>query len=119
MNTLFKIFAIVFGILFLVAAALQYNDPDPLVWITIWGLAGAITIGYAFNRVQFPVPLVAGIAALIGFFYCYPEKFKGFVIGQGDIKNIEEGREAFGLLIISIVMFSLVLRSLVKRRSQV
>ncbi len=119
MNTLFKIFAIVFGILFLVAAALQYNDPDPLVWITIWGLAGVITIGYAFNRVPFPAPLVAGIAALIGFFYTYPEKFEGFVIGQGDIKNIEEGREAYGLLIISIVMLSLAIRSLFKRRSQV
>ncbi len=119
MNIIFKIFAIVFGILFLVSAALQFNDPDPLVWITIWGLAGVITIGYAFNRVPLSVLLFGGIAALIGFFYSYPEKFEGFAIGQGDIKNIEEGREAFGLLIISIVMLSLVLRSLVKRRSKV
>lgn len=119
MNTVFKILGIVFGILFLVSAGLQYNDPDSLVWIVIWSLAGIITLGYTFNRIRFSVPLIAGIAALIGFFYTYPEKFEGFEIGQGDIKNIEEGREAYGLLIISIVMLSLAIRGLVKSRSKV
>jgi hypothetical protein len=63
--------------------------------------------------------LISGITALIGFFYTYPEKFEGFEIGQGDIKNIEEGREAYGLLIISIVMLTLAIRGLMKRRSKV
>ena len=119
MNILFKVLAIVFGILFLVSAGLQYNDPDPFVWIVIWGLAGIITLAYAFNRIPMSVPLISGIAALIGFFYTYPEKFEGFEIGQGDIKNIEEGREAFGLLIISMVMLLLAFRGLAKRRSKV
>lgn len=119
MSTVFKVFAIVFGILFLVSAGLQYNDPDPLVWMIIWGLAGVITLGYAFERIRFSVPLVSGIVALIGFFYLYPEKFEGFEIGQGDIKNIEEGREAYGLLIISIVMLTLAMRGLMKQRSKV
>lgn len=117
MKTFFKVFAIVFGILFLVSAALQYNDPDPWIWVTIWALAGLIALGYALNKVPFAIPLVAGIAAVIGFFYTYPEKFEGFEIGQGDIKNIEEGREAYGLLIIAIVMLALAIRGLQQRRS--
>ncbi|MFK7812584.1 MAG: transmembrane 220 family protein [Maribacter sp.] len=119
MNTIFKIIALLFGILFLVSAALQYNDPDPLVWMIIWGFAGIISIAFAFNRVFFTVPLVAGILALVGFFYSYPEKFEGFEIGVGDIKNIEEGREAFGLLIIAIVMLTLALRGYLVKKSKV
>lgn len=119
MSTIFKIFAIAFGILFLVSAALQYNDPDPLVWMIIWSFAGIISIAFALNRIFFTVPLVAGILALVGFFYTYPEKFEGFEIGAGDIKNIEEAREAFGLLIIAIVMLVLALRGWTVKKSKV
>jgi len=119
MKYLFKVLTILFGILFIVSAALQYNDPDPLIWIIIWGLSGLITLAYAFNRVSFLTPMIAGIAALIGFFYCYPEKFEGFEIGAGDIKNIEEAREAFGLLIIAVVMLILALRGWLIRKSKV
>ena len=31
-----KIFNIIFAILFIVFAALQYNDPDPYIWIPIY-----------------------------------------------------------------------------------
>lgn len=119
MNLFFKIFAILFGILFIVSAALQYNDPDPLAWMMIWGLAGILVLAFVFNRVSYPVLLVAGIAALIGFFYSYPEKFEGFEIGEGDLKNIEEGREAFGLLSIAIVMLVLAIRGFITKKSKV
>lgn len=119
MGNLFKIIAIVFGILCLVSAGLQYNDPDPWVWIIIWGVAGIISLGYAFRRITFPIPVIGGIAALIGFFYTYPEKFEGFTIGEGDIKNIEEGREAFGLLIIGIVLLVLALSGWKASKSEV
>ena len=119
MTTFFKVLAIVFGILFLVSAGLQFNDPDPLVWIIIWGLAGIIAIAVAFNRISYTIPLVAGILALVGFFYTYPEKFEGFEIGAGDMNNIEEGREAFGLLIIAIVMLLLAFRGWMVKRSKV
>jgi membrane-bound ClpP family serine protease len=119
MNNILRIFAIIFGILFLVSAGLQYNDPDPLVWMLIWGLAGLIALASGFNKVSFAIPLVTGIAALVGFFYLYPEKFEGFEIGAGDIKNIEEAREAFGLLIISIVLLVLAFRARSVKKSKV
>lgn len=34
-----KIFAAVFGLLFLVCAGLQWNDPDLYLWIPLYGLA--------------------------------------------------------------------------------
>ena len=104
MNALFKILGFLFTVLFLISAALQYNDPDALIWIGIWGFAALFSLAFAMNKTSFMPLFFSGILALGGFFYCYPEKFEGFEIGAGDIKNIEEGREAFGLLIIAVVL---------------
>jgi uncharacterized membrane protein (UPF0136 family) len=105
MNTFFRIFGWVFGLLCAVSVALQYNDPDPLLWMIVYGVTAIVSFAFATNKVQYSVPMVLGILFLIGFFYVLPETFEGFEIGQGDIKNIEEGREAFGLLILSLVLF--------------
>lgn len=34
-----KILSIIFGLLFVLFAAFQYNDPDPELWIPIYGFA--------------------------------------------------------------------------------
>ena len=105
MKQFFSIFGWVFGVLCVVSAVLQYNDPDPLLWIVVYGLMALVSFAFAMGRLPFFVPLILGILGLIGFVFFFPEKFEGFQIGSGDIKNIEEGREAFGLLILSLVMF--------------
>jgi len=110
MKILFKSLGFLFAALFIISSVLQYNDPDPYVWMVIWGIAGLISLGFALNKIPYQIPLVAGVLAFIGFFYSYPEKFEGFEIGAGDIKNVEEGREAFGLLIIGIVVLTFAVR---------
>jgi len=37
-----KIFNYIMGGLFVISAGLQYNDPDPYVWITIYGVAALL-----------------------------------------------------------------------------
>ena len=105
MNKFFKFFGVIFGLLCLVSAILQYNDPDPLLWILIYGVTAFVSFAFAFSRISYLIPFIFGILFLIGTFYVFPETFEGFEIGKGDIKNIEEGREAFGLLILALVMF--------------
>lgn len=105
MKSFTKIFAWVFGLLCVVSAALQYNDPDPLLWIIIYGVTALVSFGVALNKLPYSVPLVLGILFLVGAIYTFPETFEGFEIGKGDIKNIEEGREASGLFILSLAMF--------------
>ncbi len=119
MEHFFKVVGGVFAILFLISAVLQYNDPDPLFWIAIYGMATLVTLGFVFNRVSYIVPVLVGLLCVIGFFLIFPEKFEGFVIGQGDINNIEEAREAFGILIIAIVMFVFALRIRFKNKSKI
>jgi Ca2+/Na+ antiporter len=102
MRILFKILAIVFCLLFLVSAVLQYNDPDPIIWMLIYVVAMVITILFLIDMLSMRVLLIAMLCAFLGFLYIFPDKFEGFEIGKGDIKNIEEGREAFGLLLMAI-----------------
>lgn len=119
MKLLFKILGYLFAILFLISAILQYNDPDTFIWIVIWGFAALFSLAFALNKISFAPLFFSGIMALGGFFYCYPEKFEGFEIGAGDIKNIEEGREAFGLLIIAIVLLIFASQTYLARRSKI
>ncbi|VXB03269.1 transmembrane 220 family protein [Maribacter litoralis] len=114
MNLFFKIIGYVFTVLFAVGAVLQYNDPDSLHWIIVYGVAALISLLFTLNKIRYIIPLVLGILAFIGFVYLYPEDFQGFDLNDGDIKTVELGREAFGLLIISIVLLIFAFR--IKRK---
>ncbi len=110
MNTVFKVMALIFALLFIWAAAVQYNDPDTLIWVLVYGLASLFSVLFLVKRLSFPLALGAALAYLVGTVYVWPDKFEGFAIGAGDIINIERGREAFGLLIIALVLLAYALR---------
>ncbi|MGB5499088.1 MAG: transmembrane 220 family protein [Maribacter sp.] len=119
MEHFFKFLGGVFAILFLISAVLQYNDPDPLLWMAIYGMAALVTLGFVFNKVSYTVPAFVGLLGVIGFFFIFPDKYEGFALGKGDVKNIEEAREAFGLLIIAMLMFIFALRIRFKNKSKI
>lgn len=104
MKRFFKRVGVFFFVLFMLGAIVQYNDPDSLVWIIIYALAGIISLLFAIGKLKMIFPLILGIACFVGFMYLYPSDFQGFDLNDGDIKTVELGREAFGLLIISIVL---------------
>lgn len=101
-----KAFAIGFGILFLLFAILQYNDPDPQVWIPIYALA-AMACFMALTTIGKPwfYGLMAVIYAGAAVFQ-WPPVFEGFVLNEMGMKtvNIELAREAGGLAICAVVM---------------
>ncbi|GAB3937056.1 transmembrane 220 family protein [Larkinella terrae] len=104
-----KFIAIFFGLLFVLFAAFQYNDPDPQVWIPIYGFA-AIASFLAFGNVARPwFYIVAGIVYLGVAVYWWPPKFEGFLLDEMGMKtvNIELARESGGLAICGAVMFLL------------
>ncbi|WP_162425888.1 transmembrane 220 family protein [Pontibacter pudoricolor] len=100
-----KTIGIILGLVFISFAALQYNDPDATLWILIYLYAAAITILGAFGRVPVLVLAITSVACMLGALYLWPEKYEGLEVGGGDIKNIEEAREALGLLLIGVVIF--------------
>ena len=45
---MYKVFSIVFAVLFLISAGLQWNDPDPYLWIPLY-LLSVLSCAYAFK----------------------------------------------------------------------
>ena len=111
-----KLFNILFCILFLVSAGLQYNDPDPYVWMPIY-LYGAVLCWLAFRSKVYPKTYIFGIVvfATYALYYVFTEDGVLDWIQKHDAENIaatmkatkpwiEDTREFFGLLILITVL---------------
>jgi Transmembrane family 220, helix len=110
-----KIVNIVFAILFLVSAILQYNDPDPYLWIPIY-MYGAIICWQAFRNKFYPSASMFGIFvfAVYAIYLFFTEDGVLDWIQKHDAENIagtmkastpwvEDTREFFGLIILIVV----------------
>ncbi|TPE43079.1 transmembrane 220 family protein [Pontibacter mangrovi] len=98
-----KISANAFGLVFLSFVVVQYNDPDPLVWILIYSFAAVLCLLTAAGKVAPNMLWSAAMLYAVGGIYMWPEHFEGVSIGGGDIKNIEEARESLGLFLCALV----------------
>ncbi len=106
-----RIFNYVFAFLFLVSAALQYNDPDPYLWMPIY-LYGAVLCFLAARGKFHPKAYLAGIG-LYAVYAIYLFTTRDGVLDWMNEHNseniaqtmkaakpwIEDTREFFGLLI--------------------
>ena len=112
-----KVFNWIFGILFVGFAVLQFNDPDPYVWIPIY-LFGAITCFLAARQKFFPKLYLLGIAIYLGYAGYLFFANNGMLdwIRDHNAENIsntmkatkpwiEATREFFGLMILIAVLF--------------
>ncbi len=66
---MFRIFNLVFGLIFVACAALQWNDPDLYLWIPLYLLA-AVSCAYAFANVH-SSKLNSGILVVYGAYAGY------------------------------------------------
>ena len=111
-----KIFNIIFCVIFLISAGLQYNDPDPYLWVPIY-MYGVVYCWLAFKGKYHPKAYLIGSALLL--VYAAYEFFTtdGVLdwINKHNAENIagtmkaekpwvESAREFFGLLMLIVVM---------------
>lgn len=112
-----KIFNIVFILVFILFAAVQYNDPDPYLWIPIY-LYPAVLCYLAIKQ-KFPkIGYFIGFA-IFGIYAIYKIFDENGVIDwirfhqatsiastmKAEQPWVEETREFFGLVIILVVLF--------------
>ncbi len=108
-----KIVTIPMALLFLLSVVVQYNDPDPLGWIAIYGAALATCIIALLGRLPRWLPAVVGVAAALWAAILLPT-----VLGQVSLSEmfretgmatleIEEARETLGLALVAIWMLVL------------
>lgn len=111
-----RLFNLVFVVIFVLFAALQYNDPDPYIWIPIY-LYAAWLCWKAAKGQYFPRAYLLGIAVYLGY-AVYLFFTKDGVLDWAENHHaenlvqtmkaekpwIEDTREFGGLLILIIVL---------------
>ena len=109
-----KIFNIVFAVIFLSFTYVQFNDPDPLLWIAIYGSMVVMCTLAIFKRYPRPVYIVL-IVLFAGYSILYiPSVLIWFrqehlsdlfdEVAKMEHLYIEESREFLGLMICVIVL---------------
>ena len=111
-----KVFNLIFCLLFVFSAALQYNDPDPYLWIPIY-MYGAVLCWLAFRNKYYPKAYLIGIFIYLGYaiylFFAKDGVWDWITKHNAeDIAStmkaekpwIEETREFFGLIILIVVL---------------
>jgi hypothetical protein len=89
-------------------ALLQLNDPDPVLWIALYGYIAILFVMAAFNRYNKILIITALVVYFAGMAYLFPsviewmtkEHGKNFMQSMNNEKMyIEESRECAGLAI--------------------
>ena len=116
-----KVFNLLLAAMFVVFAFVQVNDPDPVVWILIYGAMAVTCILAAFSR-YYPVLLIVLLVAYVAYSVVF---FPGVAqwlqsedksmlfddIAKMQYLYIEQSREFLGLLICVLVLVMHLVRS--------
>jgi hypothetical protein len=93
------------GLFLLVFAAVQFNDPDPMLWIMFYAVGAFICISSAFIFTKrTSLAMLVYIFICIGFaIFNWPNEWLGFdqKFSVPNI-NVERARESCGLLISAL-----------------
>ncbi len=107
----------VFALLFVFAAVVQVNDPDPLSWVLIYAAAAWASVLSALGRVTRLLPSGIAAVALLWAATIVPRVVGrvpfGEMFREWEMQNagVEESRELYGLILIALWMASVALRA--------
>ena len=115
-----RIVSVVMFLTFALAAFVQWNDPDPLLWIALYLLAALFSLAAAAGRFWL-WPSVAALALYAaGVLLLLPAlaDARGSAVTSWKMRDAsdEEAREALGLAICAAWMVVLVVRARAERR---
>jgi hypothetical protein len=103
-----KVANLMFAALFLLAAVVQFNDPDPGRWVALYLTASACSVAFHLGRLPFGVALLVASGALIWSLTLLPTVIRfppALAQVFGDVKmygpGVEEAREMGGLWLVA------------------
>ena len=97
-----KVIPIFFLVMFVIFAALQYNDPDPVQWMFAYLSAAFLSfLAYKGKLVNY-VAFISTAVFIAGAFYQWPPMYDGVTGNMDADPNIELGRESLGLVICAV-----------------
>lgn len=116
-----KYLAIFFAVMFIAFAALQVNDPDPVLWILIYGIMSVVSVMAIFDYYNRKLLIGLGVLYIIYMVILFPgvsewlqQDDKSMLFDEGmkmQYLYVEESREFLGLLICLLVLALYLFRS--------
>ena len=112
----FTLFNYLFLAMFIFSVIVQYNDPDPLTWMTIYGLAAVACVIAIKRPTHWPLPSALLVVSLMWASRIMPRVAGRVSFGElfsaWEMKDarVEEAREMGGLLIVAAWMLVLFCR---------
>lgn len=104
---LWRVADAVMALVFLFSAVVQVNDPDPVRWIAIYGLATVASVSSWLGRVRSWLPALVALLALAWAVSIAPRVVGrvpfGDMFGAFEMRDtgVEESREMYGLLLVA------------------
>lgn len=103
--------------MFLFSVAVQYNDPDPIQWMAVYGAAAVACILSLRGKLDWRFAGIVAVAALIWAGIWAPavfsRPFPTDIVSEFHMTSpsVEEAREFGGLMIVAVWMIILAVRS--------
>ena len=102
------------ALMFLAFAALQLNDPDPVLWVLIYGAMVVVCVMAIFNKFNLIVLSILELVYLVYCFFLWPGVSEWLAqddksvlfddVMKMEYPYIEESREFLGLFICLLVL---------------
>jgi len=122
----FRALNVIVALLMFISVGLQYNDPDAILWMAVYGAAGVLAALAVVAPGEYPwtLPALVGLIAVVwgatllpGWIGQVPlgRMFEEFEMSD---ERVELARETIGLAIVAAWMLLLVLARLMARASR-
>jgi Transmembrane family 220, helix len=114
-NRSHSVIAGILGLIFVAFAVLQFNDPDPFTWISVYGLMVVLVSVNIWRRLPMMVSFLPMVMALIGAYWLWPDSYMGLSGKMASRPGVELARESLGLCICACACAYVLWRSWVRR----
>ena len=104
-----RLLSVLFALILIGFAAVQYNDADVWMWASIYGIVAIMCVARAFNKSLVGAYLLCAVAFIASGVLRWP-----FV--DANWLHIEEAREGLGCFIVAIMLITLSIGRPKKRR---
>jgi uncharacterized membrane protein YoaK (UPF0700 family) len=94
-------------VIFVAFASLQFNDPDPWIWVTAYLVFAVIALAGIWKRLPIMVFALPALVAIVWTWFQWPVQWEGIGDSMTN-ENTERARESLGLLICILSMIVLV-----------
>ena len=95
-----RIVSAILAVTFTTFAFLQFNDPDPYLWVPAYAYVAVISALAIFDQYSRPLVLASLVSYLVFLVFHFATFYKLIFANAGG----EEGREFFGLLLCVLVL---------------